>query len=90
VYFGVIHTIRDGGRWEAMLQSFDPAVLPEGVELLSTCTSTDLARALCLWRAPSREVLEDVLDQVVGDNAVNDVFDVAERSVVVGGQPAVV
>jgi len=90
VYFGVIHTIRDGSRWEQMLETADLGTLPEGVELMSTCTSTDNARALCLWRVPSREVLEGVLDQLVGDNAINDVFEVTEGSVIVGGQPAAV
>ena len=90
MYLGVIHTIRDGGRWEQMIQTADLGALPEGVELLSTCTSTDIARALCLWRVPSRELLEGVLDQLVGDNATNDVFEVSERSVIVAGQPAAV
>jgi hypothetical protein len=90
VYFGVIHTIRDGGRWEQMIETADLGTLPEGVELMSTCTSTGNARALCLWRVPSREVLEGVLDQLVGDNAINDVFEVTEGSVIVGGQPAAV
>jgi hypothetical protein len=90
MYFGVIHTIRDGGRWEQMLENADLGTLPEGVDLMSTCTSTDTARALCLWRAPSREALDGLLDQLVGDNAINDVFEVSERSVIVGGQPAAV
>ncbi|WP_409332422.1 hypothetical protein [Trujillonella humicola] len=90
MYFGVVHTIRDGGRWEQMLANADLSTLPEGVDLMSTCTATDTARALCLWRVPSREVLDGVLDQLVGDNAINDVFAVDERSVIVAGQPAVV
>jgi hypothetical protein len=90
VYFGVIHTIRDGGRWEHMMETADLSTLPQGVDLMSTCTSTDTARALCLWQAPSRKVLEGVLDQLVGDNAINDVFEVTERSVIVAGQPAAV
>ena len=90
MYFGVIHTIRDGGRWEQMMENADLGTLPEGVDLMSTCTSADTARALCLWRAPSREVLEGILDQLVGDNAINDVFEVSERSVIVAGQPAAV
>ena len=90
MYFGVIHTIRDGGRWEQMLENADLGTLPEGVELMSTCTSTDIARALCLWRVPSREVLDGVLDQLAGDNAINDVFEVGQRSVIVAGQPAAV
>ena len=90
MYLGVIHTIRDAGRWEQMIGTADLSALPEGVELMSTCTSTDFARALCLWRVPNREVLEGVLDQLVGDNAINDVFEVTERSVIVAGQPAAV
>ena len=90
MYFGVIHTIRDGGRWEQMLENADLGTLPEGVDLMSTCTSTDTARALCLWRVPSREVLDGVLDQLVADNAINDVFEVGQRSVIVAGQPAAV
>ena len=90
MYLGVIHTIRDGGRWEQMLENAELSTLPEGVELMSTCTSTDTARALCLWRAPSLEVLSGILDQLVGDNAINDVFEVDERSVIVAGHPAAV
>jgi hypothetical protein len=90
MYFGVIHTIRDSGRWEQMLENADLGTLPEGVDLMSTCTSTDTARALCLWRVPSREVLDGVLDELVGDNAINDVFEVGQRSVIVAGQPAAV
>src|SRR5215212_5958126 len=45
MYFGVIHTTRDGGRWEQMLENADLGTLPEGVDLMSTCTSTDTARA---------------------------------------------
>ena len=90
MYFGVIHTIRDGDRWEQMLENADLGTLPEGVDLMSTCTSTDTARALCLWRVPSREVLDGVLDQLVADNAINDVFEVSQRSVIVAGQPAAV
>ena len=90
MYFGVIHTIRDGGKWEQMIETADLGTLPEGVDLMSTCTSTDTARALCLWRVPSREALEGVLDQLVGDNAINDVFEVTERLVIVAGQPAAV
>ena len=90
MYLGVIHTIRDGGRWQQMLENADLSTLPEGVELMSTCTSTDTARALCLWRTPSHEVLSGILDQLVGDNAINDVFEVDERSVIVAGHPAAV
>lgn len=90
MYFGVIHTIRDGRRWDQMVENADLGALPEDVELLSTCTAADSSRALCLWRVPGREVLDGVLDQLVGDNAVNDVFEVGERSVIVAGHPVAV
>ncbi|MGY1653592.1 hypothetical protein [Geodermatophilus sp. SYSU D01119] len=37
-----------------------------------------------------RETLDGVLDQLVGDNAVGDGFEVSERSVIVAGHPAAV
>ncbi|MGY1713974.1 hypothetical protein [Geodermatophilus nigrescens] len=90
MYFGVVHTIRDGERWEQMMANADLGALPAGVELMSTCTAADDSRALCLWRVQDRETLDGVLDQLVGDNAVNDVFEVSERSVIVAGHPAAV
>src|SRR4051794_41688429 len=88
MYFGVIHTIRDGGRWEQMLENADLGTLPEGVDLMSTCTSTDTARALCLWRAPGRGGVDGILHQLLDDNAIKDGFGVDERSVIVAGPPA--
>ena len=71
-----------------MIGTADLGALPEGPALMSTCTSTDTTRAVRLWQCPSREVLEGCSTKLVGDDAVNDVFEVSERSVIVAGQGA--
>jgi len=84
MYVGVVHTIRDAEGWMEMLRSTDASSFP-GLELLSTGTSADIDRAICLWRAPSLETAQAVLDEVVGQYAQNDCFAVADETVVVAG-----
>ena len=91
MHVGVIHTIRDQGRWDEALAGWDLSALPEGFALLATGTSQGVDRALCLWRAPSVEELQRTLDDVVGDAAVNDCFAMADDRVLlpaVSGQTA--
>jgi hypothetical protein len=85
MYVGVVHTIKDRNAWTQMVENFDPAALPEGIELLATGTSGDVDRAVCLWRAPSVETLETTLTQSFGDISVNDCFGVLPESVIVAG-----
>lgn len=81
MYVGVIHTIRDRDGWTAMLRGFDPAGMPEGIALEATGTATDVSRAICLWRAPSVEVLQETLDRILGGLAANDCFGVSDESI---------
>jgi hypothetical protein len=83
MYVGVVHTIQDRDGWEQAVQAFDLTALPEGVELLATGTSGAADRAICLWRAPSVEAAQGLLDGSFGRVAVNDCFAVAEDSVYV-------
>jgi hypothetical protein len=81
----------DRDAWKSMLQGFDSSALPQGIGLEATGTADDLSRAVCLWRAPSVEVLADTLTQLLGAIAVNDCFAVPEeyatRAVLAGQAP---
>jgi hypothetical protein len=90
MYVGVIHTITDKGAWDEVCRSTDPASAPspEGIQLLSAGTSDDLTRAVCLWRAPSVDALQAMLDQTYGEMAVNDCFRVPDELAWVVGQEA--
>ncbi|PRY50143.1 hypothetical protein LY71_104180 [Geodermatophilus tzadiensis] len=85
MYVGVVHTIRDADGWMEMMRGVDPAAMPAGIELLSTGTSQDVDRAVCLWRAPSVEALQTALDQLAGPYAHNDCFGVQDETVMVAG-----
>ncbi len=85
---GVIHTITDKGAWDEVCRSTDPASAPEGFELLSAGTSDDLARAICLWRAPNVDTLQAMLNETYGEMAVNDCFPVPDDLAWVLGQEA--
>jgi hypothetical protein len=88
MYVGVIHTVTDKAAWDEMIRSTDPASspYPEGFELLSAGTSADLARAVCLWRAPDADALKAMLDEAYGEMAVNDCFPVPDELAWVVGQ----
>ena len=90
MYVGVIHTITDKGAWDEVVRSTDPASaeFPGGCELLSAGTSEDLARAVCLWRAPSVDTLQAMLNEMYGEMAVNDCFPVPDELAWVVGQQA--
>jgi hypothetical protein len=90
MYVGVIHTITDKAAWDEVCRSTDPASVPypEGFELLSAGTSEDLARAICLWRAPNADTLRAMLDETYGEMAVNDCFPVPDDLAWVLGQEA--
>ncbi len=90
MYVGVIHTITDKGAWDEACRNTDPAraAYPEGIQLLSAGTSDDLTRAVCLWRAPSVDALQAMLDQTYGEMAVNDCFLVPDNLAWVVGQEA--
>jgi hypothetical protein len=82
----VIHTIKDSAAYLKVVERFDPVNLPDGFELLSTATSADVARAICIWRAPGKAALETALTEMLGSSTVNDVFDVHEGSVIIAGR----
>ena len=85
MYVGVVHTIRDADGWMGMMRSTDASSFPSVLELLSTGTSADVDRAICVWRAPSVETAQSVLDETVGQYAQNDCFAVADETVTVAG-----
>ena len=90
MYVRVIHMITDKGAWDEVCRSTDPASAPypEGFDLLAAGTSDDTARAVCLWRAPSVDALQAMLDQTYGEMAVNDCFLVPDDLAWVVGQEA--
>jgi hypothetical protein len=79
MYVGVIHTIQDRDGWTSMLKSIDTSALPEGITLEATGTAEDVSRAVCLWSAPSVDLLRDTLNGMLGDIAVNDCFAVPDE-----------
>jgi hypothetical protein len=85
MYVGAIHTINDPDAWTRMITDFDPSTLPEGVELLSTGTSEDIQRAVCVWRGPSVEALQTMLDQLLAEISVNDCFALADQYTMIPG-----
>ena len=90
MYVGVIHTITDKGAWDTVIRSTDPASdpYPEGFQLLSAGTSDDLARTICLWRAPSVDALQAMLDETYGERALSDCFPGPDDLAWVMGQDA--
>ncbi len=79
MYVGAIHTINNPDAWTRLITDFDRSTLPEGVELLSTGTSEDIRRAVCIWRGPSVEALQTMLDQQLADTSSNDCFALADQ-----------
>ncbi len=86
MYAGVIHTVKDREAWAEILRNIDPSSFPEGFELLATGTADDTSRTICLWRAPSLDALQAMLDEGFGQVLINDCFAVTDESVVVAGQ----
>src|SRR3954468_7816653 len=86
MYAAVIHTVKDRKGWDEVLQSFHPAGFGGGFERAASGTSEDTARTICLWRAPSVEALQKMLDEGYGELAVNDCFGVPDHYVYVAGQ----
>ena len=80
MYVGAIHTINNPDAWTRLITDFDRSTLPEGVELLSTGTSEDIRRAVCIWRGPSVEALQTMLDQQLADTSINDCFALADST----------
>lgn len=86
MHAAVIHTVKDREAWGEMLKNIDASKFPEGFELLATGTADDLSRTVCLWRAPSVQALQAMLDEGFGHLLINDCFAVTEESVIVAGQ----
>jgi hypothetical protein len=85
MYVGAIHTIKNPDAWRQLQEDFDVSTLPEGVELLSTGTSEDIGRAVCIWRGPGVEALQTMLDQLLGETSINDCFALADEYTMVSG-----
>ena len=86
MYAAVIHTVKDRQAWGEMLKNIDTSAFPEGFELLATGTADDTSRTICLWRAPSVQALQTMLDEGFGHLLINDCFAVTDQSVYVAGQ----
>jgi hypothetical protein len=74
VDFAAIHTINDAAVWDKALAG--PGEFPDGFSLPVMVVARDKSRAVCVWHAPERQALQDVLDGFFGDAVVNDVFPV--------------
>ena len=86
MHIGVIHTITDRAAWDRITGELDPSGFPEGFTLHCTMTSDDVAKAICMWDAPSTGQLQSMLDDVFQEAARNDCFTAdPERSI---GVPA--
>ena len=72
MHLGVVHTIRDRAGWDRAVGG--EMNFPPGFVLLGSVTQDDVSRAVCIWDAPSLDDLQRVLDEMVGEAAVNDCF----------------
>ena len=86
MYVGVIHTIKDSSGWVEGLRDLDLSALPPDVQVVASATASDASRAVCLWQAPSVEAVEQILEQIVGEIAVNDCFEAPEPMVIAATQ----
>jgi len=75
VDFAAIHTINDVAAWDKVTAG--EANFPEGFTLPVFVVAEDKSRAICVWHAPERQALQEMLDGLFGDGVVNDVFPVA-------------
>jgi hypothetical protein len=64
VDFGVVHRIHDREGWSKALGNED--TFPSDFHLHSFVEAEDRHVALCVWEAPSREALQEVLDRFFG------------------------
>ena len=71
---GAIHRIRDREAWDRVFFTYDPSQLPEGVTLISSVTSSDVTKAICVWDAPNAEQMQAYLDEMFSDSADNEAF----------------
>lgn len=73
---GAIHHIRDREAWDRVFfaAAADLSQLPEGVTLISSVTSSDVTKAICVWDAPDAEQVQAFLDEMFGDSADNEAF----------------
>jgi hypothetical protein len=71
--FAVIHDIQDTDGWRQALAA-DDGTLPDDFENPVFVEAVDKSRALCVWHAPSQDALQTMLDEFLGQAAVNHVF----------------
>ena len=79
MYVGVIHRIQDRDAWAAALRAGDLSVFPPEMELVVTGTSAEADRAVCLWKAPSTEFVQETLDRLYGPVASAECFAVPDE-----------
>ena len=61
--------------WEILSQN--PS-MPEGFKVRSVLPSTDGTNAVCIWKAPSLQQLEELINKTVGDYSHNTLMPVNE------------
>jgi len=71
--FAVIHEILDAEGWQQALEA-DDGSMPDGFDNPVFVEAVDKSRALCVWHAPSQDALQAMLDEFLGQAAVNHVF----------------
>jgi hypothetical protein len=74
VYVTVVHTIHDPEKFWGTTEAIEN--LPEGVALHSVFPNNDGSKAVCLWEADSRQTVQNLVEDTVGDVSSNDYFDV--------------
>jgi hypothetical protein len=82
VYIVAIHDISDSEKFWQRAQETAAAV-PEGIKLHQVFPNTDGTRATCLWEADRVEKVQKLLDDVVGQYAHNETFEV-QRGTAIG------
>ena len=70
--FSVIHEIHDPAAWQADLDANLPT--PKELSLLAFMEAKDKSRAMCIWRAPDQETLQQHVDKNHGRGSVNVVI----------------
>ena len=72
--FGVVHRIHDPEGWAQALGNEHN--YPSDFHLHSFVEAEDRHVAVCVWEAPNRDALQEVLDRYFGHAVVNEVFPV--------------
>lgn len=77
MFIAIIHDIHDPLRFQACADQVFP--LPDELRFHQFVPATDLGRAICLYEAPSVDVLRDHIDTALSDSSTQHYFPVAEQ-----------